>query len=301
MCSARLPIASAVMLILFLLLPDIGLAARRGGVEQTFLQHPTAPDRQVELYWQAPQGSGRTPALLFVHGHQYKGRVHGHRFDGRPGGLAHITRGDFRHYARLGLVVAAVSQPGYGSSDGPPDFCGPLSQQAVHAAIAFLREHPRVDPDRIVLFGHSRGAVVSSVVATEDDRLAGIILRGGIYDLEDAYKRLDPETTLGAAIRANIDRESGGTRADFVARSALAQGSVGRAPTLFLHGENDDRSPTEHVRALAARLKSVGTPAVVHLFRDHVHRLPSAVERPLVAQFLRQFILTRSSFGIVTP
>lgn len=252
------------------------------GIHREMLPHSVEAGRSVELYWSEPKGDGRGPAVLFVHGHQYPDR---------PGGRYHVDVGDLALYTSAGLVAAAVSQPGYGASDGPPDFCGPVSQQAVRTALAFLRRHPRVDPDRIALYGQSRGAVVSSMVAVEDDRLAAVVLRGGIYDTADAYDRLDPETELGAGIRRNVERESGATPESFRARSALLTDKTSRVPTLFLHGETDDRSPVDQVRALAARLRDAGTPVEVVLFRDFVHRIPRQWQQPPVDRFFRRHLL----------
>ena len=46
----------------------------------------------------------------------------------------------------------------------------------------FLRQQPSVDPGRIVLYGNSRGAVASAMVAAKVDGLRALILTGGIYD-----------------------------------------------------------------------------------------------------------------------
>jgi hypothetical protein len=41
----------------------------------------------------------------------------------------------------------------------------------IGAALSFLREQPNVDPDRIVLYGYSRGAIASAMVAAQDANL----------------------------------------------------------------------------------------------------------------------------------
>ena len=81
--------------------------------------------------------------------------------------------------ATRGYVAAAVSQPGYGKSDGPPDYCGPFTQDAVQAAVEFLRRQTFIDPTRIALYGYSRGAIVASMVAT---KVAAVVLGAGAYD-----------------------------------------------------------------------------------------------------------------------
>jgi pimeloyl-ACP methyl ester carboxylesterase len=84
--------------------------------------------------------------------------------------------------ARHGYVAAAVSQPGYGNSSGPPDYCVPYTQQATLVAIDFLRRQPFVRPDKVALFGYSRGAIVAAMVATLNPKLAAVVLGAGAYD-----------------------------------------------------------------------------------------------------------------------
>lgn len=78
--------------------------------------------------------------------------------------------------AARGYGAAAVFQPGYGNSDGAPHFCGPFTQDAVLVAIDFLRNKTFVNPNKVVLFGYSRGAIAASMVATKDQNLAPVIL-----------------------------------------------------------------------------------------------------------------------------
>lgn len=133
----------------------------------------------VELF--QAQAASETPAgaILFVHGNQ-GGRL--------LGGIEAVDSGALlRFCSGLNITAAAVSQPGFGASDGPPDFCGPKTQEAIIAALAFLRGQPSVDPNRIVLYGNSRGAVASAMVATQVSDLRAVILSSGVYDLEVAY------------------------------------------------------------------------------------------------------------------
>lgn len=226
---------------------------------RTFLPHPDNPDARVELYWTQPDGEERNPAILFIHGHQWPER---------PGGLAYI---EYRRLARIrdkGYVAAAVSQPGYGESDGPPDFCGPFTQKAVLAAIRFLRKQPFVDPDRIGLLGYSRGATVASMVATQDTRLAAVALAAGTYDLKSRYptglRRLD----------ANIEREAGTSDEAFRARSAVHHADRIKSPILLLHGAEDKRISVEQAEEFAEKLKALDVPVVLQIFQWHGHRLP---------------------------
>lgn len=46
-----------------------------------------------------------------------------------------------------------------------------------------------VKKDSIFVYGGSRGAVIAAMVATKDSRIAGFILRSGLYDFVDAYEK----------------------------------------------------------------------------------------------------------------
>lgn len=226
---------------------------------RAFLPHPDNPEERVELYWTQPDGEERYPAILFIHGFQ--------RHE-RPGGLAYIQYGRLAHIRNRGYVAAAVSQPGFGESNSKPDYCGPIAQKAVLAAIRFLRKQPFVNPDKIGLMGYSRGAIVASMVAAQDTRLAAAALAAGVYDLKSRY----PTGIRG--LDANIEREAGTSDEAFRARSALHHVDRIKSPILLLHGAEDDRSPVEQAEEFAEKLNSLGVPVVLKIFHRHGHRLP---------------------------
>jgi pimeloyl-ACP methyl ester carboxylesterase len=77
--------------------------------------------------------------------------------------------------ARRGYVVLAVDQPGHGYSD-PPAYAGGFGGPD---ALAHLRSLPFVDPDQVVLSGHSMGgwAVLIAAAVMPDD-YASIVISG---------------------------------------------------------------------------------------------------------------------------
>jgi len=80
-------------------------------------------------------GHGPFPAILFIHGYQDPPR---------PGASVYARAGRLGQMAKRGYVAAALSQPGYGNSGGPPDFCRPFTQQAALVALDFLRRQTLV-------------------------------------------------------------------------------------------------------------------------------------------------------------
>jgi len=244
-------------------------------VRSESLAHPDEQRKRIEVFWTKPSGEGPWPVLILIHGHQ---------MGDRPGAKVYVESGGLERFAAPGMLVAAVSQPGYGKSDGPADFCGPRSQRAIIAAIDYFRKQPFVDAKRIALFGYSRGAGVAAMVATRVPDLAAVVLGAGIYDLRATYSRLEP------GIQQNIDREAGTSEEAYRVRSAIFHVDRIKAPTLVLHGEQDDRASAESAKAFGAALEKTGTPVRVVIFPGVGHGIPPAQQNAEWAPFLRQHL-----------
>ena len=244
-------------------------------IHRELLAQTQNKDKKVELYWTKPAGEGPHPALLFIHGHQEHIR---------NGGALYVSSGRLGDMASRGYVAASLSQPGYGNSDGPADYCGPYTQDAAHAAIAFLRAQRFVNADKIALYGYSRGAIVGAMVATQDPRLAAVVLGGGAYDFSSWYP------TPLAGIDANLRREAGTSAEAFTARSALPLAGKIRAPVLLLHGALDERIPAAQARAFAERLAAAGVPVSLKIFPGAQHAIPLADQYREINPFLQALL-----------
>ncbi|TCS05143.1 prolyl oligopeptidase family serine peptidase [Rhizobium sp. BK418] len=227
----------------------------------------------VELFQARPESETPVGAILFVHGNQ-GGRLIGAKEAVDAGALVRFCSG-------LKITAAAVSQPGFGGSDGPADFCGPDTQRAIVAALSFLREQPAVDPSRIVLYGNSRGAVASAMVATQAPDLRAVILRSGVYDLKAAYE------TGSKGLRWAIEQEAGLTSDAFLARSALYHAQRMRAETLLLHGRLDERAPVAQAERFSDALSEAGVPVTLHVF-ECGHDIPREYAQMAQRSFLQR-------------
>ncbi len=113
-----------------------------------------------------------------------------------------------RDFARRGFVTMRVDKPGCGDSEGGPlrdvDFDTQLD--GFRAALATLRSDPAVDPDRILLFGHSMGGAWAPLLAGELP-VHGIAVYGTLvrtwteYMLENDRR----QSALGGQSAAAID------------------------------------------------------------------------------------------------
>lgn len=237
----------------------------------------TGDGATIELF-QAPAGdTALTGAILFVHGNQ-GGLLLGAKELVDNGALSGFS-------TRLGITTAAVSQPGFGGSDGPADFCGPKTQQAIIAAIRFLREQPSVDPDRIVLYGNSRGAVAAAMVAAQVPNLRAIILSSGVYDLKKVFD------TGPRGIRHAIEHEAGLSSEAFRARSAFHHVHEIRSETLLLHGRYDDRAPVAQAEAFSEALSDAGVSVDIRVF-ECGHRIPREESQSALLPFLQKVFVS---------
>ena len=246
--------------------------------------------RQVEMVWRAPdQGAGPWPAVMFIHGYQEVTLD----MTFAPGAKAMLEVPPryplFEMFRQKGFLVAAVSQSGYGNTDGPRDYCGPFSQQAIATGIAALRRHPDVDPERVFLHGRSRGAVASSMAATRDIGIAGVILESGIYDLRSEYERHKQENIDPFLyIAVNIELEAGKTDEVFTDRSVMLTDRGIPVPSLVIHGTEDPNSSVEQALRLEKHLLEHGSEVQMAIFEGEGHGVSPEKTAPIIERFIER-------------
>lgn len=266
-------IAVAAALLLVSCVPKPASAPREGAVlHHEFLAHPDDRTRRVEIFWMRPVGAGPWPAIVFLHGQQDAPR---------QGGRVFVDWGVLAATAARGYVGIAVSQPGYGDSEGPADFCGPSTQGAVAGVIEHFRSQAFVIPGSVAIEGISHGAVVAALVATHDARLGAIVLISGVYDLSAI-----PPGPIADAMR----REGVVTRQDLDDRSALIAADRIKAATLILNGAKDDLTFPDQARALAARIQAHGTAAKAVIYSEFGHAIPPPVRAKEIDPFLAEHL-----------
>jgi dipeptidyl aminopeptidase/acylaminoacyl peptidase len=228
---------------------------------------PTEPAKQIEFFVAAPANTQPWPAVLYVHGHQHPKR---------PGGEAVAQTGLMERVAAAGVLALSLSQPGYGRSDGPPDFCGPRTQGAIRSVLHHAVGRLGAQSGRAALIAGSRGAIAAAVAASDAPALGALVLTAGVYDLAAGYRECS-----WSGIKRNIEREAGTTKAAFQARSALAKAHLVRCPVLIMHGALDDRFPPEQAERFAEALAGREAPVELKVFPDEGH----VISRP---RFLRE-------------
>jgi len=254
------------------------------GLHTTFLSHPSNAQKRIEVFWMRPETQGPHPAIIFIHGHQTGDRA---------GGEAFVSWGVLEEWSGRGYVAAAVSQPGYGNSDGPPDFCGRFTQDAIEEVIRYFREQEFVQPGKIALEGISRGAVAAAMVATRDSQIAALVLISGEYDFSD-YK-LDALTLNNVQLELELGREAEDRREALQERSALFCSEQIKSPSLILNGGKDDRTNPDHAKAFAQRIQENGTFARAIIYSDFGHNIPVQERDKEINSFLEKWVMPSAS------
>ena len=212
-----------------------------------------------------PAGRDSAPGLLLVHGH---------------GGNARSLMRMAMRIAPRGFTVLIASMPGYGQSEGEPDWAGPATVQALGAALDRLAATPGVDPKRVGAWGISRGAGAVALLAQKRADLRAAVVESGTYDLWAVYR-----ATTDAARRDLILKTAGTDSAAWSARSA-ALGAGKPTALLVLHGEKDDLTPVQQARGFAESMKARGTAVESRYFPNARHNLPPGETMRVALEFL---------------
>lgn len=124
-----------------------------------------------------PEGEEeRLPAVLIVNGSGAADR------DGnmkKPPMESNIYK-DLAHFiSSLGFITLRYDKRAVGESQGDPYKSGMLDLvKDINSNVEFLKNHPRVDKDKIIIVGHSEGCILSTIASTITP-VGGLILIAG--------------------------------------------------------------------------------------------------------------------------
>ncbi len=214
------------------------------------------------------QGSGRLPVVVLMHG---------------SGGVGANTLPWVGHFNAMGIstfVIDGFSGRGLTAVSTDQARLGRLNLIIdIYHALDILAKHPRVDPDRIVLMGFSRGGQATLYASLERfNRLwntSGIRFAGYIPFYPDC------STTY------------------------LTDGEVADRPIRIFHGTPDDYNPVASCRAYVARLRAAGHDVELTEYPDSAHGFDvglagsSAVFTAVNAQTVRHCQIRESEGGIL--
>ena len=213
----------------------------------------TFDDARVEAIAFRPAAEGTYPGVLLIPGYSRSAR------DYIPIGL---------QLARAGYAAVAITQPGFGRSDGPADFVGPGTIATLEAGFQRFRHEPYVDRERMGLFGYSRGGMAAALLAVKmkDSGLLAAVFGAGIYDFKLAYDEIADDE-----IRANMEAEAGLTAEAIRRRTSVPLMENLVCPVLILHGAKDVNAPVSQAFLLRDRLAELDKEFEIKIFPDRDH------------------------------
>jgi len=88
---------------------------------------------------------------------------------------------------RRGIATLTFDFRGHGKSDGTLD--GDLAQDVI-AAIKFMCRHPKIDPQRIALVGHSLGAIAALHAAAALENIRALVFLSGPAEFDGRFAKL---------------------------------------------------------------------------------------------------------------
>lgn len=230
-----------------------------------------------------------TPITFSNHGQQMVGMIHDPA-RGRPGPallMCHGFTGNrmeahflfvkmARKLAAAGYVVMRFDFRGSGESAGEfADVTIPGEVDDAKIALAYLRAHPAVDPERVTLLGLSMGGAVAATVAGQDEQLSGLILWSAVARLSSDWPELKGGASPPLGLQPDGRFDMGGlllgpallaTRGEV---EPLASINHFARPLLIIHGTEDKTVPPSHAEQYQ---QAVGGRASLHWIQnaDHV-------------------------------
>lgn len=251
--------------------------ARAANVEPFLLPDPGDGSKSIEYFAAKPAGRGPWPTVVFLHGHQE---------DARPGAKDFAEWGVLSEFASRGYLAAAVSQPGYGRSSGPADFCGPRTRRAVSTVIRRLVAEGAAARGKIAIQGVSRGAIVAGLVAADNaEEVAGVVMISGVFDLARFTADAKGSVSKQLIARAIVEETGGGAEA-LRERSVHARADRIKARVLILNGADDELAGPDQARRFSTEVNARGGRALAIVFPGIGHNIPPPARDRIVNEFI---------------
>lgn len=137
----------------------------------------TIPNRDKERY----------PAILIIAG---SGPIDRNGNPVKAKMLFNIYRDLAEYLTGLGIIALRYDKRGVGESEGDYLKTGMWDLvDDVGACVGYLKNHPMVDPGKIILLGHSEGCMLATIFNARE-QVAGMILLGGAAEsMEEATRK----------------------------------------------------------------------------------------------------------------
>ncbi|MCK1669275.1 dienelactone hydrolase family protein [Bradyrhizobium sp. 153] len=210
--------------------------------DQQFLSGDAAAGKPVTVAGElrVAQGTGKLPVVVLMHG---------------SSGVGATTEAWVHAFNAMGISTFVIDGfTGRGLTVVGPNqaFLGRLNLIVdIYRSLEILAKHPRVDPDRIVLMGFSRGGQATLYASLE--RFNKLWNKSGIQFA--AYIPFYPDCST----------------------TYVGDSEVVARPIRIFHGAPDDYNPVKSCRAFVERLKAVGRDVVLTEYPDSAHGFDSGL------------------------
>jgi dipeptidyl aminopeptidase/acylaminoacyl peptidase len=216
------------------------------------------------LLYPANYSPDRGPYPLIVSSHGGPHSASGYDFDFKLQYFAangyFVLETNFRSSTGYGDDFLWATWGAWGDKDG----------QDVMAGVDHVIANYPVDRNRVGHTGHSYGGFMTNWLITQyPDRFAAAISGAGISNWISDYGTADIARTKETEFFGYPWQEE--ARNIMIRQSPITYAGRVRTPTLFVHGEVDQRVPYEEAEQMYTALKKIGVPARMIQYKDMPH------------------------------
>ncbi len=152
---------------------------------------------------------------------------------------------------------------------GKDEFGGDDVQDVIKL-LDFAERCAFADSSKIVMFGGSRGSIMTYEVLRMDDRVQAAIIAGGVPDLVSVY-----DYRKGGSMQSMLQDRVGGSPEEvpeeYERRSAIQWADEIHVPLLIFHTADDDRAPIEPVDRFVSLLETLNKDVTYIRFDEGGH------------------------------
>ena len=153
-----------------------------------------------------------------------------------------------------GFAVLLLDARCHGRSDGEAFTSLPRFAEDIAAGLAWLRQQPAVDPQRLALLGHSVGAGAALLHAARHHDVRAVVSLAAFAHPREVMRRFMadqrvPYPVLGWYVMRHVQRVIGASFDDIAPLASVARV---RCPILLVHGHADRTVPVGDARRLLA-------------------------------------------------
>ena len=239
---------------------------------QSIVIHANQLNLSGVLHLPAGADQRKVPLIVFVHG-----------FIGSKVGEHRLFVKAARYFTDKGYAVFRFDFSGCGESDGDyADVTVTKQLSEVQAVLNVVSKLPQVDPNNIILIGHSLGGAVASLTAAKDRRVRQLILWSPVgQPYEDITKIIGAHAVETAARHRVVDIQGFYVSQTFLTdlknhHPFKAIRSYSGA-ALIIHAQEDKDIPKEHAArySVALQQRPISEQVDTHYIKDADHTFSS--------------------------